>query len=108
LYISTVLTGTAWVRIATVEDLNELLDYESQVNYKKNTTLRYPDINLGEEPFNKYGIVTADYESVDYDIDVSSGNIDELATIAEFNDTLDYCLENYFPSIVGLSLGSKE
>jgi hypothetical protein len=98
-YISTVLTGTSWVRIATSNDIINLFqDYGIETEYNKNTIVRHPVVD--GTAFNRYGFVTDDYESVDFSSDVSSGMIDELVVSKEFNDTLDYCIDQYFPSPV--------
>jgi hypothetical protein len=96
-YISTVLDGTSWVKIATKADIDALFqDYTVSTNYIKNSFLRKNTVD--SSTYNRYGIVVDNYESVDFDTDITAGHIDELSSMKELNDTLDYCLTNYFPS----------
>jgi hypothetical protein len=97
-YISTVLNGTAWVRVATVDDINNLFqDYTPDTSYVKNTILRGTVVDA--TTYNKYGFAAYDFEStVDFESDVDSLYIDEIVSMRELNDTLEYCIDEYFPS----------
>jgi hypothetical protein len=96
-YISTVLTGTSWVRIATMADIEALLqDYITETNYVKNTILR--DHVVDSTTYNRYGISAYDFESTTFTADVDSLYIDEIVGMKELNDTVQYCIDEFFPS----------
>jgi hypothetical protein len=97
LYISKTLTGTSWTRIATLDDIKGFFDdYTVSTDYNKNIFLRKNVVD--STTYNRYAITTTDYESVDYDTDIESGELDEIVGMKELNDTLEYCIDNYFPS----------
>jgi hypothetical protein len=98
-YISTALVGTNWIKIATRADIDDLFrDYLISTDYRKNTIVREHIIDTSI--YNRYGIVTGDYTSVDYDVDIDNGDIDEIVGMKELKDTLDYCIDNFFPDPV--------
>jgi hypothetical protein len=98
-YISTALVGTNWTRLATKADIDDLFrDYLISTDYRKNTFVREHIID--SSVYNRYGIVTHDYESVDYDVDIDNGDIDEIVGMKELKETLDYCIDNFFPDPV--------
>jgi hypothetical protein len=99
LYISTVLEGTSWIRIATMDDILKLFqEYTPDTSYNKNTILRHHTVD--STTYNRYGISTGDYTSNDFDTDVDAGELDEIVSMKELNDTLQYAIDNYFPTPV--------
>jgi hypothetical protein len=96
-YISTTLTGTSWTRIATIDDIHgSFEDYVTETEYNKNTILR--DNVVDTTTYNRYGFSAYDFESTTFTADVDSLYIDELVVMKELNDSLQYCIDEYFPS----------
>jgi hypothetical protein len=100
LYISKTLTGTSWVRVATMDDISGgLRDYVTATDYVQDIIIRYTDMDTGS--FNRYGITTDEFESTDFNTDVANKHINELVNSEELNNTLQYCIDSYFPTPTG-------
>jgi hypothetical protein len=98
-YISTSLGSPSWTRIATMSDVNNLIqDYTVDKLYNSNIILRYHETDDTGSSYNRFGVSNIQFDTDTFVNNVDNGIIDELTNNRELISTLTYCVENYFPT----------